>query len=114
VKLDVQGEKDLFIQNNIYETAKAIPGTLFGSGINATGYPRPSNDYLWMIGFVRYFDWNNDCRNGAYSMEELKDKLDLNTPVKTSWMMFAATLFSVLITGVFWPIKYLKRRMLEE
>jgi hypothetical protein len=93
----------LFIRNNFYDEAKSIPG-----------YPRPSNDYEWSIGFVRYFDWNNDCRNGAYSLDEVASKMKLSTPVKAAWMMFACTLFSVLITGVIWPVKYLKRRILEE
>jgi len=103
VVLDTQGEKALYEQNDLYTTLKNIPG-----------YPRPSNDVTWNLGFVRYFQWDDLCRNGIYSMSEAAYKIGLHTILDIAWVMFGVTLLSIVVTGIIIPIRHLKNRIREE
>jgi len=63
---------------------------------------------------VRYFQWDDLCRNGPYSLDEVSWKIKLNTLLTISWIMFGVTMISILVTGVVIPVKHLKRRIKEE
>lgn len=97
------GERELFVANNLLTTVKAIPG-----------YPRPSDDYIWNLGFVRYFSWADSCRNGPYSISFVQDKLTLNAARNMGWIVLAVTLFSVGFSGIILPIRRLRNRIQEE
>ena len=80
----------------------------------SSGYPRPSNDITWKLGFVRYFQWDDLCRNGYYSMNEAAYKIQLHTILDIAWVMFGVTLLSIVITGIVIPVRHLKKRIREE
>jgi len=103
VVIETMGEKDVYINNNIYDELKSIPG-----------YPRPDNDFIWKLGFVRYYDWNDKCRNGPYSIDEAIEKIGLDTPLRISLAVFLTASIIVIITGIIMPVRHLKRRHREE
>ena len=78
------------------------------------GYPRPDNDFIWKLGFVRYYDWNDKCRNGPYSIDEAIEKIGLDTPLRISLAVFLTASIIVIITGIIMPVRHLKRRHREE
>lgn len=97
------GERELYVQNNLLTTVKAIPG-----------YPRPNDDFTWNLGFVRYFSWADSCRNGPYSISFVQDKLSLYAARNMAYIVLALTLFSVGFTGLIIPIRRLRNRIQEE
>lgn len=62
------------------------------------------------MGFLRYFDWSDSCRNGAYSIDETIEKISMDTPIKVSLAVCLAGVIVAIITGVLIPLKHLKSR----
>lgn len=113
--LDSQGEKSIYQKNNLFATLKSLPGIHFHLyELYFLGYPIPSNDYTWNLGFVRYFEWDDLCRNGPYSLRQVEKKIGLNTVLKTAWVAFGVTMISILITGIILPVRHLKLKIREE
>lgn len=101
--LDTQGDKSLFQNNQVYETIKQLPG-----------YPRPFNDFSYLLGFERYFQWADLCRNGPFSLKEAEKKVQLITMYQISWISLIVIAISVAVSGVVIPVLHLKKRIREE
>lgn len=103
ISLDSQGEKSMYQTNNLYTTLTRIPG-----------YPRPFDDTIWELGYERYFQWDDLCRNGPFSLTEAEKKIQLTTLEQIAWIAFGVTVLSIVVTGILLPVSHLKDRIREE
>ena len=67
----------------------------------------PSDDFTWYLGFLRYYQWSDDCMNGGLALPEALSRMKLIWITNITYILFGVTIFSTIQLGLLIPLSNL-------